>query len=446
MVTRRSLLVGSGAVLGAFGVARGGVAAASVGSRPLAAALPQGAVAGFQLPGGLICPVPYMSRSAWGADESLRYTNNGGYWPEEYYPVQTLTVHHTGFVADPDPTVTVRLIYTRQTLYGDGNAGSLGWGDIGYNLLIDDQGVVYEGRHSGSDSFPVFNPAGAMVTGAHVLHYNTGNIGVCLLGYLNDVPATQAAQDALVTVLAYLAAVGHVNPTGTVAYVNQAPGYQNYTKSVRGVNGHRNWVATDCPGNAFYPLLSSIRTQAAAAMPQPAPSPSPPPSSSEPPSPSPSTSPTGGTPAPSQTSTPSPTPHPTTTQKSGGTRDRGGDEYVAPARKASPSAYPTKHPSPTPTASAVASPSAAPSLPMPTPSWTTPSSVAPATSDTGGPAWGVGATVAGVAAAGVLSAWWWRQRRPVSAPGAAESSTTESSATDGDGAPTDVADVEPPLT
>jgi hypothetical protein len=43
-----------------------------------------------------------------------------------------------------------------------------------------------------------------MTTGAHMRNYNTGSIGVCLLRYLNDVPATQ---DSLVTVLPYLAAV-----------------------------------------------------------------------------------------------------------------------------------------------------------------------------------------------------------------------------------------------
>ncbi len=425
MVTRRSLLVGSAAVLGSLGVARGSAAAAAVGNRPVAAALPQRAVSGLHLPGGLICPVPYMSRSAWGADESLRYTNNGGYWPEEYYPVQALTVHHTGFAADPDPAATVRSIYTRQTLSGDGSPGSIGWGDIGYNLLIDDQGVVYEGRYSGSDGFPVFSPDGAMVTGAHVLHYNTGNIGVCLLGYLDDAPATQAAQDSLVTVLAYLAAVGRVNPTGSVHYVNQAPGYATYTKSVLGVSGHRNWAATDCPGSAFYPLLGGIRTAVAAAMPAPS-------QSSEPATPSPSPTDSGGpsaSPSPSQTSTPSPTPHPTTTQKSGA-RDRGGDEYVATARKASPSAFPTKHPTPTPTASLVPSPSATPPVPTitPTPSWIPTSGAASAVSDAGGPGWGVGATVAGVAAAGALGslgARWWRQRRPASAPGAIELSTVD---------------------
>lgn len=434
MVTRRSLLAGSAAVLGTLSVARGTAAEAGVTGRSLAATLPAGAVSGFPLPGGLVCPVPFMSRAAWGCDESLRYTNSGGYWPEEYYPVLSLTVHHTGFVADPDPTVTVRSIYTNQTLYGgmSPSSGSVGWGDIGYNLLIDDQGVVYEGRYSGTDGFPVFNPDGAMVTGAHVLHYNTGNIGVCLLGYLDDAPATAAAQDSLVTVLAYLAAVGRVNPTGSVHYVNQAPGYESYTKNVQAISGHRDWAATDCPGSAMYPLLSAIRTRVAAAMPAPAQSTG---------EPTPSTSSTGGL---QPTPTPSPTPHPSTTTPKSATRDRGGDEYVPAARRASPSAYPTRRPTPTPTPSAGPSPSAAPSYPTtaPAPTSTPSSGVVSATSDAGGPVWGVSATIAGVAAAGALGAWRLRQRRPASAPDATGLSTGDAagSATDVVGAPPSASD------
>ena len=34
-----------------------------------------------------------LSRTDWGADETLRYTADGTeIWPPEYYPVQTLTV------------------------------------------------------------------------------------------------------------------------------------------------------------------------------------------------------------------------------------------------------------------------------------------------------------------------------------------------------------------
>jgi hypothetical protein len=448
MVTRRSLLVGSAAVLGTLSVAR---ATAAQASAPQAAALPAGAASGFSLPGGLFCPVPYMNRAAWGADESLRYTNNGGYWTEEWYPVQALTVHHTGFAAAADPAQTVRDIYVKQTTQGDGvTGGGVGWGDIGYNLLIDDQGVVYEGRYSGTDNMPVFNTDGNMVTGAHVLHYNTGNVGVCLLGFLDDpTQLTQAAEDSLATVLAYLAAAGRVNPTGTVHYVNAAPGYTNYTKTVNGISGHRDWAATDCPGSALYPLLPGIRTRVAAAEPQPVPSQS----STEPATSSPSPSATGsGQPTTAPPSpTPTPTPHPTPTKSAVVVRDRGGDAYVDTARKVSPTAYPTKpKPKLSASASATASPTPLSLLNMPASSGapsTFSTSVVASADQAGGAGWAMGTTVAGVVAAGALGslgAWWSRQRRSAaSAAAAAPADAAEPSIVDGAGSMPEVRPVAP---
>jgi hypothetical protein len=466
VITRRGLLVGSAAMLGALGMGTGPAAAAAPRNRQLtlAAALARGAVFGFQLPGGLVCPVPFMSRAAWSADESWRFTNGVEDWPSEHHPAQALTVHHTGFAASLDPAETVRTIYRQQALT-PARGGIQGWGDIGYNLLIDAAGVVYEGRHS-SSAFPVFGPTGGlMTTGAHVLYYNTGNIGVCLLGYLNDVPPTQAAQDSLVTVLAYLAAVVGVNPLGTVNYYNPVarPDGTHSTATVLGVSGHRNWAATDCPGNALFPLLGGIRQRVAAAMPsppqpsqssttsQPTPSASensPTPGGSNQPTASPTPSSTGGSNQPTATATQS-QPQPGGTPSSGGgsgssRSERGGDEYVAAARKASPSAFPTANPVPSPTPDVVAS-SAVPT-PQLTPTWTDRPTV-PTASDADTPGWSVAATAFGITAGalGSVGGWWWRHRRhasTASTPTQAEpstvdeststqSTTTEQSTTDG---------------
>jgi hypothetical protein len=436
VVSRRNLLVGSAAVLGALSMGTG-TAAASVGRNrraTFATALPQGVVFGFRLPGGLTCPVPFMSRAAWGADESWRFVNGVEDWPAEHHPVQALTVHHTGFAASLDPAETVRTIYRQQALTA-ARGGIQGWGDIGYNLLIDDAGVVYEGRYSGS-AFPVFGPtARLMTTGAHVQYFNTGNIGVCLLGYLNDVPPSQAAQDSLVTVLAYLAAVAGVNPLGTVNYYNPVPrpNGTHSTATVLGVSGHRNWAATDCPGHALYPLLGSIRQRVATAMPsvsEPSQSQSSSqPTSSQNPSPSESgepTAPTSENPSPSGTSS-QPTPPPSqnppqpvgTPDPDAGTvgsrSERGGDEYVPAARAASPSQFPTTTPPPTSTVDV--SPSAIPSS-RATRTWTDPPAVTAGGSvgvESAG--WGfttaaVGVTVGG--ALGSLGGLWWRHRRRAS--------------------------------
>jgi hypothetical protein len=224
-------------------------------------------------------------------------------WPAVYAPTQALTVHHTaGANNDPDPAGTIRAIYYYQSV-------TLGWGDIGYHLFIDEQGRVYEGRWSGADPVPVFDstvPAGTLpglVVAGHVGGYNTGNLGVCFLGNFTSRGPTPAARSALVTVLAWLARVCQIDPKAVVNYL----GPTGATRTVLGVSGHRDWAATECPGNTFYPDLPAVRSEVVALM---ASTPSPTPTSSETPTPSPI--PTTATPSPSPT-TPTPTPTPTAT-------------------------------------------------------------------------------------------------------------------------------------
>ena len=63
MVRRRDLLIGATAMLGTVGAGARPAAAAPVpAQRSAALAL---AASGFSLPGGLFCPVPYLSRAAW---------------------------------------------------------------------------------------------------------------------------------------------------------------------------------------------------------------------------------------------------------------------------------------------------------------------------------------------------------------------------------------------
>jgi N-acetylmuramoyl-L-alanine amidase len=218
-------------------------------------------IVGMPLPDGSTCPVTYLSRAAWGADESLRFTTAGETWPAEWWPAQALTVHHTASAnGDPNPAATVRAIYFDQCI-------NKGWGDIGYHLLIDEAGRVYEGRWSGDEQFPIFGPGTQklMNTAGHAETFNTGNIGIVLIGLFTDVGPTAAARAALVTVLASLARMLNINPVGTVNYVNPVNGNTN---TVRGVSGHRDWNPTQCPGNTFYPSFEDLRNAVAAQIPR----------------------------------------------------------------------------------------------------------------------------------------------------------------------------------
>jgi hypothetical protein len=282
------VLLGSAAAVGALGLgAAGATAWASLLRTPRAAA----AGGGMPLPDGTTCDVEYRSRAAWGANEAWRNWPAG---PEEWepdhtpyqrlkytrYPSQTITVHHS---AGSTPTAAgaaaaVRGIYQSQ-------ANGQGWGDIGYNLLIDPYGVVYEGRYNVAEPWPIFGPepgpAPMMTTGAHVSGYNAANIGICLLGNFDGsgMP-TSDARNALTEVVTALCRLCGIDPLAIVDYVNPVPSadpddpdeadqpLRYATRTVRAISGHRNWANTACPGDHLYGWLGYLRQAAATRLAQ----------------------------------------------------------------------------------------------------------------------------------------------------------------------------------
>lgn len=231
------------------------------------------------VPAGGAHAVPHcLSRAQWGADETLRYDTAGKeVWPAEFSPVQTMTVHHTATRNDdPDPESTVRAIYRY-------HAVDRGWGDIGYHYLLDAQGRVYEGRWSGAPSADCGTGGGGvefahdagdqLVTGAHTGGYNTGNMGASLLGDFTTTAGgaepSAVAVDALETLLAEFATRHGLDPHAVVDYVNPINGNRIRENMI---SGHRDWLATECPGARLYDDLPAVRDAVAARM---APSPAP---------------------------------------------------------------------------------------------------------------------------------------------------------------------------
>ncbi|CAM4110229.1 peptidoglycan recognition family protein [Nocardiopsis rhodophaea] len=196
--------------------------------------------------GGLL--VAYLTRAGWGADESLRFNDEGEEeWPTAYSPVQAITVHHSAWeIGEGGAAANVRAIYHLHAVEN-------GWGDIGYHLLIDPDGGVYEGRWSGSDPMPIFRtiplPGRAeAVTAGHVYQFNPGNIGICVLGDFTDRMPTERAQDSLVRTLRALCWITGVDPVEEIAYVNPVNGKKAIQQ---GVSRHRDWLPTECPGSTF---------------------------------------------------------------------------------------------------------------------------------------------------------------------------------------------------
>src|SRR5437870_7834653 len=86
-----------------------------------------------------------------------------------------------------------------------------GWNDIGYNFLVDRYGQVFEGRYGGVDR---------NVVGAHAEGFNTGSVGVAVIGTFESSGITPAARAALVSLLAWRLDVAHVDPLSTLNFLS----------------------------------------------------------------------------------------------------------------------------------------------------------------------------------------------------------------------------------
>ena len=107
---------------------------------------------------------PIVPRSAWRADESIRRAK-----PAYASAIRFAVVHHTAGSNSYSRAEAAAIVRGIQLFHVQGN----GWNDIGYNFLVDRFGTVYEGRFGGIDR---------NVVGAHAQGFNTGSVGVALIG------------------------------------------------------------------------------------------------------------------------------------------------------------------------------------------------------------------------------------------------------------------------
>jgi hypothetical protein len=173
-------------------------------------------VAGAQGP-----PLPdsVLPRAAWGAAPA-----GAGM---RLHRIERITVHHTGppaWYGTTPATAYLRVIQAFHT------GPERRWPDIAYHLLIDLDGIVWEGRPLAfaGDSATEYDP--------------TGHALVAVLGDY-DLQRPNASQlDAL---------------AACVAWLREA-----YALADAPVRGHRDYAATACPGAFLVPLLGSLQTRA----------------------------------------------------------------------------------------------------------------------------------------------------------------------------------------
>jgi hypothetical protein len=216
----------------------------------LAACVPPAA----NLPDGRTRP-NIIYRAQWGAiDYDTARCGNPEYASQLKYAV----VHHTDTPntdSAADSAARVRSIQ----LY---HMGTLGYCDIAYNFLIDRYGQIFEGRAGGID-LPVI--------AAHAGGFNTGSVGVALLGTFTSVPPTQAQYNSLVSLLRWRLSVGRVNPADgfiTTAGAFDGARFPGGTAVYfpNSIIGHRDVDQTDCPGDQMYAKLGQLRNDVQAGI------------------------------------------------------------------------------------------------------------------------------------------------------------------------------------
>lgn len=143
-----------------------------------------------------------VSRAEWGAAPvNLEAENeNGLYDPEsnaEGWRVydddlaliyKTVIIHHS-VLYDRDDLNTMRAI---QALHMEDR----GWADVGYHFCVGKDGTIFEGRQM-------------MVRGTHTEAFNTGSLGICLMGNFEEevpsLPQLTATQQLVVWLVGELA-------------------------------------------------------------------------------------------------------------------------------------------------------------------------------------------------------------------------------------------------
>ncbi|MGI5180913.1 N-acetylmuramoyl-L-alanine amidase [Dactylosporangium sp. CA-152071] len=193
-----------------------------------------------------------LRRAAWGANEQLMD------WRPQYATyVKAVALHHTATGNDYSPEEVpkiLRSIYQYQTV-------SRGWGDIGYNVLVDRFGRLWEGR-SGGLSRPV--------VGAQAGGFNTGTAGIAMIGDYRYTSVPQPVQEAAAQYTAWKLSLHQaIDPRGTVSLTGGGSTSRypvGTTVTVPRVFPHQQTNPTECPGAKGLAALPWIRDRAGAIL------------------------------------------------------------------------------------------------------------------------------------------------------------------------------------
>lgn len=201
-----------------------------------------------------------IARAGWVNGE-VDATVRQSLWPNQYGDVKKIVIHHTGsalkdlngdgVIGQVDYDMAVQSVY-------NWHAKSLGWGDVGYNFLIDPLGRVFEGKYGGdgivgghalrSSACNKYRAGAEVETG-----FNKDTIGISVLGDSDKDPLTLETKAALINLIASKSVEFGIEPAGKSFFVDKE--YSN-------VIGHLDVDCTNCPGSNIYSSIGFIREEA----------------------------------------------------------------------------------------------------------------------------------------------------------------------------------------
>ncbi len=175
---------------------------------------------------------PIISREEWGANLTYGGAERGGSeWIPQYQEVEHVIIHHSETSNFRDPLTELRSIHYYHAI-------TRGWGDIGYNYLVDFMGNVYEGRIGGDN-----------VVGGHAYQYAHGSSGICVMGSYSVATATPEMLAGLTWITAW--AARYLDPLARSDF--------HETPNLPTICGHRDVNDSSCPGDSMYADLEYLR-------------------------------------------------------------------------------------------------------------------------------------------------------------------------------------------
>lgn len=227
--SRREILIGMGLV-GAATAACACSGSALLGlwwlnaspSEPASTPIPLSTLQPTQIVPRIAKP-PIVSRASWGGlPPNHAARNETGFYSEDNVngwriydgeiqdAYQTVVMHHAAFYEADDLTTLIEI----QRVHRDDR----GWADVAYHYFVGQNGIIYEGRDLN-------------VRGTHVRAYNTGSLGICLLGNFMSESPTVAQLNSTLSLIKWVSehlALSHIASHREFNLETQCPGNNLY--------------------------------------------------------------------------------------------------------------------------------------------------------------------------------------------------------------------------